>query len=140
MAVATRSRKHKTQVEAFRTDAGELHWRCPDCRSEHHESKRACGCGRVRPKLETLIDAMQAKEIHDTVCPAGIAEKAARNGHARAVGLENGRTAWQCRGCGTFHPPEVNACSICVEGLPASQTEAAAKEAAVDARSLGKGK
>lgn len=96
---ATKTKRAKTTIKAWYDAAGELRWQCPDCRTEHSEVKKVCGCGRVRPITAHLIEIARAAEAADV--PATQAEAAAKEAAvdgpapAERASDRNGFTRWR---------------------------------------------
>lgn len=117
--VAKRKFKEPTECTARIDEAGETRWTCPQCQTEHHGSKRVCGCDYVRPPIHKLLEQLKstpAAGVPETQLEAAAKETAIdeRPGSS-GVGLVNGEAAWQCRRCQRMNPAEANACSCASE-------------------------
>lgn len=112
-SVRSKSGRQKVAHEAWYTEAGELWWRCPSCRSAHNAySRQKCPCdgaGSVRPKVQTLQEVAKAVECDALVKPLVKPQIETEGDDAPALVLEerhvkwldDGETAvWECPACG----------------------------------------
>lgn len=68
---AKRSSRRRREVRAWYDPHGELRWECPQCRTEHPETTRACGCEFVRPLTKHLIATATAEAAEQPPEAAG---------------------------------------------------------------------